>query len=136
MIRKHLFLALGLAFISCSCTQQVEQYDEIEPKQECVEVPTYKLYPTQNMWNFLKLNTSTGQISIVQFTVNEDDKRFEYTLNDIPLIAPGETLTPGRFELTETQNRWNYILLDQVSGAAYQVQWSFEEDKRFVIPIN
>jgi hypothetical protein len=72
----------------------------------------------------------------VQFTVNEEDKRFEYTLNDIPLIAPGEILTPGRFELTETQNRWNYILLDQVSGAAYQVQWSFEEDKRFVIPIN
>ena len=135
MMNKILFIIIGIAGIFCSCTQ-IEQQDEIEPKQECVEVPTYKLYPTQNMWNFLKLNTSTGQISIVQFTVNEEDKRFEYTLNDIPLIAPGEILTPGRFELTETQNRWNYILLDQVSGAAYQVQWSFEEDKRFVIPIN
>lgn len=88
-------------------------------------MPTFKLYPTQNMWNFLKLNTCTGQISIVQYTVNEDDKRFEYTLNGTPLIAPGESLMPGRFELTETQNRWNYILLDQVTGAVYQVQWSF-----------
>lgn len=70
MMNKILFIIIGIAGIFCSCTQ-VEQQDEIEPKQECVEVPTYKLYPTQNMWNFLKLNTSTGQISIVQFTVNE-----------------------------------------------------------------
>lgn len=135
MMNKILFIIIGITGIFCSCTQ-VEQQDEIEPKQEYVEKPTFKLYPTQNMWNFLKLNTCTGQISIVQYTVNEDDKRFEYSLNNTSLIAQGERLMPGRFELTETQNRWNYILLDQVTGAVYQVQWSFEEENRFVIPIN
>lgn len=32
----------------------------------------YKLYPTDNMWTFLKLDTRTGKIWQVQYSVNSD----------------------------------------------------------------
>ena len=35
----------------------------------------FKLYPTQNMWTFLELNTITGQIWLIQWSL-EDSKRF------------------------------------------------------------
>ena len=129
-MRRYTFATLIMLFFA------IHSLAQSNINSEAVEVPTYKLYPTENMWNFLKLNTATGQISIVQYTVNDDDKRFEYALNNQPLISSGEILKAGRFELTPTQNRWNFILLDQVSGQAYQVQWSFEEKNRFVIPIH
>lgn len=136
-MKETLLSLLVIAFILSSCVQK-EQTEDVSvtlPKQEYIEVPTFKLYPTENMWNFLKLNTATGQISIIQYTVNEDHKRFEYSLSDQILIAQDDTFKPGRFELTPTTNRWNFILLDHVTGQTYQVQWSFEEENRFVIPI-
>lgn len=126
-----------MAIAFSSCVQQEEEATPIadEPTQESITIPTFKLYPTSNRWNFLKLNTTTGVITIVQYSIDEPDKTFEYSLNNTPLIPSGDAPTPGRFELTPTQNIWNFILLDQVSGATYQVQWSFEEKNRFVIPI-
>ena len=127
---------MAIAFSSCVQEQQKEVTTiSEEPKLESITVPTFKLYPTSNRWNFLKLNTATGVITIVQYSINEEDKTFEYSLNDKSLIPTGDYPSPGRFELTPTQNMWNFILLDQVSGATYQVQWSFEEENRFVIPI-
>lgn len=133
---KHIILPLIATICLISCKQQeITTTENIVPKQEYVEAPTYKLYPTENMWNFLKLNTATGQITIVQYAINDDDKRFEYSLNDQSLLSPNEDIKAGRFELTATQNRWNFIMLDQVTGATYQVQWSFEEENRFILPI-
>jgi hypothetical protein len=94
--------------------------------------PIYKLYPTRNMWNFLKLDTRNGKISMVQFSVEDNEKQFEYELSNKALC---ENTAPGRFMLQPTENIYNFIMLDQVSGQTYQVQWSFEEDKRFIIPI-
>ena len=42
----------------------------------------------------------------------------------------------GRFFLYPTQNVWNFILLDQLDGRVWQVQWSIEEKNRMVIRIN
>ena len=95
--------------------------------------PVYKLYPTRNMWNFLKLDTRNGKISIVQFTVDDNEKQFEYELSR---KAQCNNTSPGRFVLQPTENIYNFIMLDQVSGQTYQVQWSFDEEKRFVIPIH
>lgn len=124
-----------MAIAFSSCMQEEATPIAEEPKQESITVPTFKLYPTSNRWNFLKLNTATGVMTIVQYSIDKPDKTFEYSLNNTPLIPSGDAPTPGRFELTPTQNIWNFILLDQVSGATYQVQWSFEEKNRFVIPI-
>ena len=37
------------------------------------DIDRYKLYKTTNMWTFLKLDTATGKISQIQYTVGEGD---------------------------------------------------------------
>ena len=36
-----------------------------------------------SMWNFLKLDTRNGKVSIVQFSVEDNKNRFEYALSDV-----------------------------------------------------
>lgn len=111
------------------------------------ELPRYKLYPTENMWTFLKLDTSIGGITVVQYSVEGEEYRFEspilestlltYVENDstfyYSLIGERGQLKSGRFELYPTQNMYNFILLDQELGKLWQVQW--ESENRFVLPI-
>ena len=96
--------------------------------------PKYKLYPTTNMWTFLKLNTATGQIWQVQYSLN-DDKRFEYILDTKWRLNEWDEHICGRFELHPTQNNHTFILLDNINGKCWQVQWSIDDDERFVLPI-
>lgn len=96
----------------------------------------YQLYPTQNMWTFLKLDTLTGQIWQVQFSIEGDAYRFETVLSskDITDELKLEKIV-GRYILYPTQNTYNFILLDQITGYTYQVQWSRDIENRVVIPI-
>ncbi len=128
------------SFFMLSCGNKTEgKLEEIEKQVNKIAqgtvnaVPIYKLYPTRNMWNFLKLDTRNGKITIVQFSVDEDGKQMEYELSN---IARCEDNTPGRFMLQTTENIYNFIMLDQVSGKTYQAQWSFDEYNRFVMPID
>ena len=97
------------------------------------EVVTYRLFPTQNMWTFIKLNTRNGQMWQVQYDVS-GNSRLESNLSLIPLVAK-EGEKDGRFTLYITQNIYNFILLDQLDGRIWQVQWSTEAENRLVIPI-
>lgn len=93
----------------------------------------YELYPTQNMWIFLKLNTADGRIWIVQYDINGSN-RLEVEL-DTRHRAKDEEAIAGRFKLYETQNIYNFILLDQKDGRVWQVQWSQDEENRMVLSI-
>ena len=97
------------------------------------EVARYKLYPTTNMWTFLKLDTSNGRIWQVQWSF-EEDKRFETALSLYSVVWKDEEIN-GRFILYPTTNNYNFIMLDQINGKTYQVQWSQEPDERIVLPI-
>ena len=94
----------------------------------------FKLYPTQNMWTFLELNTITGQIWLIQWSL-EDSKRFCYVLDIEERISDEDDPICGRFSLHPTDNIYNFILLDNINGKTWQVQWGFEGNKRFVLPI-
>ena len=95
---------------------------------------SYRLFPTTNMWTFLKLNTEDGRIWLVQYAMNNEN-RFETYLNLIPL-ATGSQKKPGRFTLYPTQNMWTFILLATVNGSTWQVQWSQNADERIILPIS
>ncbi|MDR0660360.1 MAG: hypothetical protein LBG19_06065 [Prevotellaceae bacterium] len=69
----------------------------------------------------------------VQFDV-EDNNRFETYLGLKPLVAKDKEVN-GRFTLYPTQNIYSFILLDQLDGRTWQVQWSIESKNRIVIPI-
>lgn len=47
-----------------------------------------------------------------------------------------QTYDTERFKLFPTQNIYNFILLDKIDGKTWQVQWSFDEANRAVLPIN
>ena len=97
------------------------------------DVVSYRLFPTQNMWTFIKLNTRNGRIWQVQYDI-EGDNRFETYLNFVPLVSKEKELN-GRFILYPTQNIHTFILLDQIDGKMWQVQWSLETEYRFITPI-
>ena len=83
----------------------------------------YKLYPTENIYNFLQLDTSTGKIDVVQWSL-DDGKEGSVTLNDEDLSLDTGC---GTFELYPTKNMYQFILLDKVTGRKWHVQWGFEE---------
>ena len=91
------------------------------------EVP-FRLFPTQNAWNFMKLDTRTGQIWMVQYSVEKSTSAFTWTIDDTPLEdATSENI--GRFTLYPTANRFNFILLDQFTGKTWQVQYSLDKQE-------
>lgn len=97
------------------------------------DCPAYELYRTDNMWSFLKLETSTGKIWQVQYAAGDGDA-FQVVLNDISLAFDGME-TAGRFKLHPTDNIYNFLLLDTHTGSVWQAQWSQNPDNRGVIPI-
>ena len=118
----------------CFTTLAVAEAPFSEPSQS-TDV-RYRLFPTQNMWTFLKLDTMTGKIWQVQFSVDGDDYRFETILNSIDIAEELELEKKvGRFTLFPTRNTYNFILLDQIDGYTYQVQWSGDMENRLILPI-
>jgi hypothetical protein len=61
--------------------------------------------------------------------------RFETYLNLEPIVSK-ENEVNDRFTLYPTQNIYTFILLDQLEGKTWQVQWSSEPENRGLIPIN
>lgn len=92
----------------------------------------YQLFPTDNYWTFLKLDTRNGKIWQVHFTISNDGYEGEQILNSNSLLMADEIEENGRFNLYRTNNMYNFILLDQINGKTYQVQWNSEKEKRFV----
>jgi hypothetical protein len=129
---KAKFLTLIFAlFATISFAQSTSE----APRQSISTDSTvvYRLFATKNTYNFIKLNTRNGQMTQVQWGT-ESKYRFETTLSGISRVAKDEEKN-GRFFLYPTTNIYNFILLDQIDGRAWQVQWSIEEKDRMVIPI-
>ena len=97
---------------------------------QVVDIDRYKLYPTQNTWTFLELDTQTGRVWQVQYSVQGSSYRFKTRLNSWSLLEASDLQVSGRFELYPTQNMYNFVLLDKISGKTWQVQWSTEYSSR------
>ena len=130
-------ISLMLVLITLTSYSQNQVNDTTKSSYEQKQIGNtalvYKLYPTTNMWTFIKLNTRNGQLWQVQYHT-ESDKRFESILNTNSRVTP-ENESNERFVLYPTQNSYNFILLDQINGRIWQVQWSIDNDKRLVLPI-
>jgi hypothetical protein len=122
------FLILGLM----SSAQNDKNLIDYNPKPIIQSVP-YRLFPTQNMWNFIKLDTRNGQMWQVQFSM-EIEGRLITSLNTELLVSKDKEIN-DRFTLYPTQNIFTFILLDQMEGKTWQVQWSTDPENRGIIPI-
>lgn len=90
----------------------------------------YRLFSTRNVYMFIKLDTRNGQMWQVQWST-ESKSRFETILSDISQVNKDEEQN-GRFFLYPTTNIYNLILLDQIDGRTWQVQWGKEEDRAVI----
>lgn len=127
------FLILSVAHLygqpeqdSTSIKLEVDKKTEIQQ----LEVPIYKLFPTENTWALLKLNTRNGKIWQVHYSISNDFEG-ELSLNPYSLVLSDDEIN-GRFTLYPTPNMFNFILLDQIDGTTWKVQWNNEPDKRFI----
>ncbi len=102
-------------------------------KKDMTVKERYKMYPTENMYNFLHLDTQTGKIEQVQWSLNENNEG-SFTLNDTDLSF-GFLYSSGSFELYPTSNMYQFILLDKTDGRKWHVQWGIGKEKRWIRPI-
>ena len=102
------------------------------PATEYTQDPkaNFRLYKTKNMYNFIKLDTRTGQMELVQWSVKGN--RMSYKLSDRVLVSSPEEQIPGRFTLYATTNIYQFVLLDQIDGRTWQVQWDTDKNYRWV----
>lgn len=90
----------------------------------------FKLYKTENNYNFLELDTKTGKIKQVQWSL---DAKNECTviINNVDL-SWGTGYGSGSFELYPTSNMYQFILIDKTNGRKWHVQWGLENANRWI----
>ena len=103
---------------------KIKKESEKNYKETTFNGSIYEMYPTENYWTFLKLDTRNGKIWQVHFNINEG---FEgvVDLNSESLTFNDQEIQ-GRFRIIPTKNMYNFLLLDQLTGRTYQVQWNTE----------
>ena len=112
MKRRFAVTVTLLLFASLALAQGVH----LEPTQN-PDAP-YRLFSTQNIYTFLKLDTRAGRIWQLQW--GDKEHSFVESINPKALVSGGN---PGRFTLYPTSNIFTFILLDQETGDAWHVQW-------------
>ena len=113
--------------LSFSVQSQEKQNNSVKSPQSSSDI--YQLFPTQNYWTFLKLDTRNGKIWQVHFSINSDEFEGQIELNPISLVLEKDEYN-GRFTLNKTENTYNLLLLDQFDGRVWQVQWNSKVELR------
>lgn len=95
----------------------------------------YKLYQTENIYTLLELDTKTGIIKQVQWTVDRDGYEGTWYINSEDLsryYSWEESYGSGTFELYPTKNMYQFILINQTNGLKWHVQWGIGDSKRWI----
>ena len=136
-MKRYLMIIATFMFYSLSFSQEkkteVEYLDSIVTQISDINMGylisgRYKMYQTDNIYNLLKLDTATGKIDQVQWSLDSD--------NEGSVTINSESLTiyprPGLFELYPTKNMYQFILLNKDNGWMWHVQWGLEYSKRWI----
>ncbi len=97
-------------------------------------IRTYRIFPTGNMWYFIKLNTRTGEMWQIEFD-QSNTEQLKTPLNSLALEEEYKEID-NRFTLYHTQNNWTFLLLDQLDGKIWQVNWDTKPEKSEIVPLN
>lgn len=96
--------------------------------------PRFKLIPTKNLWTFLLLDSNNGRVWQVHYALKDSEFSGQLPVNESELAVP-PFAHHGRFELRETQNIFNFLLVDLEDGRVWQLQWSNDDEKRGIVRI-
>ena len=142
---KRLFIILSVVYTSFVCFAQTDSLEIVKNTNdslieitnewlEHIEIDLslkqrYKLYPTENMYTFLLLDTKTGMIDKLQWHLDKK-KEIKVSINNEDLTY-GYGYGSGSFELYPTQNMYQFVLLDKTTGRTWHVQWGMDEKARW-----
>ena len=90
----------------------------------------YKLYQTEYIYTLLQLDTKTGMIEQVQWSLDSDNEG-SVSINSDDLTY-GLGYGSGSFELYPTKNMYQFILINKTTGQKWHVQWGMESSKRWI----
>ena len=113
-LMKKLNLFLFLLLGSISLHAQTKSKSNVLDNVKEIQGVNFRLFPTTNMWTFIKLDTRNGLLWQVQYSLNPENRMVTHLSLD-RLVSVNEELK-DRFTLYPTQNMYNFILLDQVNG--------------------
>lgn len=91
-----------LCALMLACNYVFAQTQISEPSQD--PLAPYRLFRTTNIWTFIQLDTTTGQMWQIQFDVGGNNRR-AVVLNPQDL-ASGKEKFYGRFTLYPTSNMY------------------------------
>lgn len=136
------FMLLTGAFAQTKKTEAVrdslleEIYDKvwsIELQMKSEELNNrFKLYKTNNIYTFLRLDTATGKIKQFQWSLKSEEEGY-VTINDEDLSFI--SAKNGTFELYPTENMYQFLLLDKSMGRMWHVQWGMKSNERWIRPM-
>lgn len=90
----------------------------------------YKLYQTENIYTFLELDTKTGRLKQVQWSLDSDNEG-TWIINSED-FSFGEGYGSGSFELYPTKNLYQFLLIDKTDGRKWHIQWGMNDNKRWI----
>ena len=139
-----LVIVLSLGIVCFAQTDSVstksptidERLNNIEQRLEMVDIDLslknrYKLYPTENIYTLLKLDTKTGKIWQVQWSL-ESKNEGTWIINSDDLTSWSGGYGSNSFELYPTLNMYQFILIDKTDGRMWHVQWGIGDKKRWI----
>lgn len=150
-MKKLILIIITLSYVSLISAQQKQTNNQSKIESALIKIDSlikintawiesieldlslkqrYKLYQTENIYNFLLLDTKTGQIKQVQWSL-ESNKEGAVTIND-EVLTYGHGYGSGSFELYPTKNMYQFILLDKTDGRRWHVQWGMDTTDRWI----
>ena len=123
--------SIATSIINSTSTIDAEKSIKVHGEVLAKSINRYKIYPTSNMYNFLKLDTRMGYIYRIQWS-HEDKKRYETYVNYKLLVDYEDDLVNGRFEIYPTSNIYSFLLLDKINGRVWHCQWGFESGENWI----
>ena len=133
-MKKYIILAI-IVILNINLFAQVQIEKNQNDLHQANEnyIKTYRIFPTNNMWYFIKLNTQTGQMWQIELNQKKSNQ-LETPLNSLSLVEK-QNKVDNRFTLYPTKNSWNFLLLDQINGKLWQLNWSTKSGKSEMISI-
>ena len=117
--------SIATSIINSTSTIDAEKSIKVHGEVLAKSTNRYKIYPTSNMYNFLKLDTKMGYIYRIQWSY-DNNKRYETYVNYKSLVGDEDDWVNDRFEIYPTTNIYSFLLLDKIDGRVWHCYWSFE----------
>lgn len=122
-MKKLILLFVAFVCLINVSAQQTEYAPQMATSSIYNKDAKFLLFPTKNMYIFLKLDTSSGELWMVQYSTDGNQMEVKFPSSDYPLVFSTEK-SNGRFFLYPTQNMYNFLLIDQIDGRVWQAQWN------------